>query len=35
MKSNNLKEPMKASELLVILEKTNAFGYEKIKQLIN
>ena len=35
MKSNNLKEPMKASELLVILEETNAFGYEKIKQLIN
>ena len=35
MQQNNIKEGLKAIDLLPILEKTNAYGYNKFKQLIN
>ena len=36
MQQNNMtKESYKAKDLLPILKKTNAYGYEKFKQLVN
>jgi hypothetical protein len=34
MKQNNIQEPITAGELFPILEKTNAYGFEKFKNLI-
>jgi len=33
--NNMTKESYKAKDLLPILEKTNAYGYEKFKKLVN